>query len=194
MWSDWLWAATLLVAALHLRNLPFAYCIQSVYVYLTSTHKSLVEPLHMRRRVWPGEADFNVHMNNSCYPLTADYGRVQWYASKDFAEYRKRTGHKIFNGGVGFVFLREIRLLQEFLLTTRLVAIDGKWFGVECVYTTPDEKTVFARGLAKIVLKDGRKTVPPEEVLRGCGVPQGKIDELRVDQVLLPAHPPRKAD
>lgn len=79
-------------------------------------------------------------------------------------------------GGVSTHFRRPIEPYQSYDIQTRILSWDDKWIyvvshfiksGVETVHTDKDPSSdhVFASSIARVVIKKGRLTLPPEVVL-----------------------------
>ncbi|KAJ9641800.1 hypothetical protein H2199_005013 [Coniosporium tulheliwenetii] len=85
-------------------------------------------------------------------------------------------------GGITCHFRREIAPYQKFEIHTRLLCWDRKWLYLpwkkgkavkaeeEEAYREKLRRAVFASSIAKYVVKKGRLTIPPEDVLRRNGL------------------------
>ena len=94
-------------------------------------------------------------------------------------------------GGTSCVFKREIKPLQRYEVWSRVLSWDAKWLVVVSYFVKAGthrnvmrglrkeakpkegselEKAILAVGVTRYVFKDGRRTTPPEEVLRTMGL------------------------
>ncbi|KAJ5770024.1 uncharacterized protein N7511_002075 [Penicillium nucicola] len=94
-------------------------------------------------------------------------------------------------GGTSCVFKREIKPLQKYEIWSRVLSWDSKWLvlvtyfvkagthkrvmkglrkGEETKDGSEAQKAILAVGVSRYVFKDGRRTAPPEEVLKHMGL------------------------
>lgn len=138
---------------------------------------SLFAPIVMTRRCSPFEYDVNGHKSNSTYFLDADVSvgeLIPRLASESF-HLRRKGGRFSFPrlGAVGGVFLKELKLFQQYRLSTRVVAWDAKWIYLTTKFSAgkgEKKETIFAIVLSKVVFKQGRETVSPQEVFEESGL------------------------
>ena len=188
LWSvpGWGWVL-IVVALLHVRSLPLSYTLLAGYHIVTS--KRDVDPFEgvtFHRTAWPDDCDYNLHMNNSAYNKIADTGRVKFFVGTHMYMTARKHGWTINNGGVGMIFLREIKPFGKYEVRTYLKSVDSKWIGLAVDFTNGD--TVHARGLCTIKIKArDRRTVAPAELLRRMGVDEARIESATVDEVRFPS-------
>lgn len=133
----------------------------------------------MNERVWLGDLDFNIHMNNAQYNSLLDYARMDWFLRVAAPNVLGNMGKfRVGNGGVTMYFLRELAPFQAFRVRTRLAGVDRKWFLFLHVFESgsPKKPVIHALGMTKVVFKEKRgpergKTIPPRELLARMGVP-----------------------
>ena len=129
------------------------------------------DTMSTRHRVLLGDLDFNLHQNNAIYPAELDVQRFGYLIDlftghKPYAFPLIRLGWKLANGGVATWFLKEITLGGTYEINTRLAGIDSKWFYLRSDYVGGEKgELLHAIAITRIVLKKGRKTVPPSEAL-----------------------------
>jgi hypothetical protein len=160
------------------------------------------------------ECDYNVHKSNSTYFTDLDMSRGNLGLIILQKKWNLIPGPKHFVtvlSGAQCVWRKEIKPYERYELWTRLLSWDEKW-----VYTishfvkpgfTPDEfvlqpgkkpssrkkdskitpeKAVFASSVARFVIKNNRKTVPPEQGLRECGMlPTDELELAEVERLRL---------
>ena len=120
-------------------------------------------------RVWPGDLDMNLHMNNGRYLTLMDLGRLDHFVRTGGAALARRRKWFALVGASTIRYRRSLQPFERFRLRTRLVGWDEKWFYMEQRFETMDG-TVAAVGLVKALLRGGRGNVPTAEVMRGLGV------------------------
>lgn len=114
-------------------------------------------------RVWPFDVDIYLHLNNGRYLTLMDFGRFQHALRTGMMQTMSARGWKPILGEARVEFIREIRTFRRFELVTRLAAWDEKWFFMEQRFECGGE--VHARGIVRGVVKQGRKTIPPSELM-----------------------------
>eukprot|EP01006_Ploeotia_vitrea_P021266 TRINITY_DN53621_c0_g1_i1.p2 TRINITY_DN53621_c0_g1~~TRINITY_DN53621_c0_g1_i1.p2 ORF type:complete len:205 (+),score=74.92 TRINITY_DN53621_c0_g1_i1:138-752(+) len=193
----WLWWLAALVAVGVGKDLPFGYCLRTLFYGVYDTYFSglrcnlLGEGFVSEHWVWPSDLDYNMHMNNSVYFREADYARTRAAVTTGIWKFIRKLGYRMANGGATMHFRREMRLFQRYSLSCRLQCFDKKWMAFEHAYKNPEDGSYFANGFVRLVVKDGRRTVPPAEILGGmidaglAQLPDGvkSLDELRVDSI-----------
>ncbi|GAP87067.2 putative capsule polysaccharide biosynthesis [Rosellinia necatrix] len=144
-----------------------------------------------RSRVTITDLDINLHKSNSTFFLDADNNRAA-LLTKLLSEGLATTGPSIFIlAGVACKFRQEIRPFQAYTVSSRILAWNDQSLYVVTYFLKPGvrlpaeidvlgspsavlkddkyRKSVFAVMVTKYVFKAGRRTVPPEEVLRSAG-------------------------
>jgi hypothetical protein len=163
------------------KNAPMVYHLRGLLSLASRASLALTrgrgfqhpgDTLTTRHRVLLGDLDFNLHQNNACYPAELDVQRFGFLVDLftghvPYALPLLKWGWKLANGGVSTWFLVEIRLDTAYDIKTRLAGIDGKWFYLRSDYVTPT--TLHAVAITRIVVKIGRKTIPPAEALERLG-------------------------
>lgn len=138
--------------------------------WIHSAGAGKVDPLaevRLPMRVWPVDIDTNLHLNNGRYLTLMDMGRFAHVMRTGLMPALLRNRWSPILGGATVQFRRELRIFQRFELVTRLVAWDEKWFYIEHRFEVGGD--LHARGLVRGVIKEGRKTVAPAELLRAAG-------------------------
>ena len=140
-------------------------------VALGSLQRGPLEPLAEARitlRAWPLDLDTNLHLNNGRYLTLMDFGRYDQAIRTGLMKAILRNRWRPMLGGASIQFRREIRAFDRFDLATRLVAWDEKWFYMEQRFERDGK--VCADALVRGVLKKGRQTIPPAELMRAVGL------------------------
>ena len=153
------------------RNLPLAYCAETVYGWwfgpkFADPRDCLDRGVTQRLRAWLGECDFNVHFNNASYTLRTDVARMVLFAAMGVGKLYRESNWRIHNGGTMWTFRKEIRVFKLYDLETRVASWDDRWMYVQSTFYEPDTGKVHCTGLCKMTIKDKRETVPPVDFLR----------------------------
>lgn len=152
--------------------------------------QSLFKSVTLHSRVSPLELDMYLHKSNSTYFLDLDIARTKlltrivqpfwWFCYENkMGKYGKGRKREVGNfpyvpvATVQCQFKKELKPLQKFDISSRILAWDKKWLFVLSVFTTTNgkrNKKVNAIALTKYVFKNGRTTIPPEEILKHCNL------------------------
>lgn len=123
-------------------------------------------------RVWPGDLDTSLHMNNGRYWTLMDLGRTDLMLRTGLwrAVVRARWVPIISTGAIRF--RRELRLFQRIRLDTRIVGWDDSHFIIRQDVLADVGYRVAATALVRAGLYDRRRRsfVATKEVLRMAGV------------------------
>lgn len=119
------------------------------------------DTLHMR--VWPQDADLNLHMNNARYLSVMDYGRTHLLARTRVLEHIVHSRWKPLVGAVWITYRRSLPLFSAFTLSSRLVCWDQRWFYIEQAFN--QEKGQAAVGWVKGILRSAQGNVDPQQVI-----------------------------
>jgi acyl-CoA thioesterase FadM len=147
---------------LYLRLLKVLICIWF------SRRKGVMDESRLSFRVWPHDCDLNMHLNNGRYLTFMDLGRIHLIGQM------KLLGKLIKNrwmpvlGAAEINFVRPIKPLQRFLLTSRLLAWDEKYFYIEQRFTVEENK-LCAAALVKGLFVAGGEKLKPEDILKLVG-------------------------
>lgn len=186
-------ALALLALSQWWKVLPFAYHVRVVCQLLSSlTSSSLASTLAdvvvvSRHRVSVSDMDWNMHQNNSCYPLEADVARYSFFVRllRTATSTRLRSTWRIANGGVSTYFLRELRWGTRYDIHTRVAGHDAKWLYLISAYVPPgrDARAApYAVLVTRIVFKErSGKTAPPREVLLSLGYAERDVAAFACD-------------
>jgi acyl-CoA thioesterase FadM len=132
---------------------------------LKQSRTDLFEPTRVSLRVWPGDLDANLHVNNGRYFSLADLGRIDWFVrSGVFARARKHRALPVIADAYA-KFRRELKLWQSFDIETRLVGWEQRYIFVEHRFLI-DERVVGVVAV-RCVFKSGRRTIYPSELFGG---------------------------
>lgn len=137
----------------------------------TSFLRPKAQPLDEVRtpmRAWLTDIDINRHVNNGKYLTLMDFARLDHSLRTGMLKPMVKRGWWPIMGGATVNYRREIKPLWTFEITTRLIAWDDKWLYGE--HRFERNGTLHTQAYAKAVIKKGRETVPPSELMKVVGV------------------------
>lgn len=178
-----------LLALINIKTLPLMWHFRfyrSLYAHFLLRRKDLPKPTHLfspvttLSRSSTYECDLNGHKSNSTYFSDLDIARTHLvcHLTKHSFALRKQRGDPLMYvalAGVTALFRREIKPFARYMISTRVLAWDQKWFYVVSHFVSVDKgrdgkRALYASALSKYVFKSKRITVPPEIVLRESGL------------------------
>ncbi len=121
------------------------------------------EPDVIELRVWPGDIDFNLHLNNARHLSLMDYGRVRLLARGGVIREILKARWEPVVGEVWITYRRSLPLWARFTLATRMVGWDNRWFYMEQVFTGAEG--LVAVSWVKAALRDKNGAVKPQRVM-----------------------------
>lgn len=114
-------------------------------------------------RVWPGDVDFNLHLNNARYLTFMDYGRVHLAAATGMLETALNQHWIPLAGSASITYRRPLACFGRFTLTSRFLCWDEKWFYIEQVFLA--EQRLAAIAHVKQLFRDETGNIPPQRVV-----------------------------
>jgi acyl-CoA thioesterase FadM len=79
-------------------------------------------------RVWPNDLDLNMHMNSGRYISVADVGRINILCRAGVLGHVTRLGWRPLVGGSIIRYRRSLLPFQKFIIRSRVLCWDDKWF------------------------------------------------------------------
>eukprot|EP00966_Prymnesium_polylepis_P069018 1603327-Prymnesium_polylepis.1 len=131
-----------------------------------------------RRRAGPFDFDVYGHMNNAAYLVHFEMARWEVGAQSGFVDWSVRERAAFIVAGVSLRFRREIGPFQPFEVHSQFVAADDRWMYISQSMQPRGGGDVLAQSFCRAVVKKGRATVPPREVLDSNGVDSATADAL----------------
>lgn len=144
-------------------------------------------------RVWPGDLDFNLHMNDGRYITLTNFGRVDLLGGLGLTWKMIRRGWAPVVASAHVEYRRELRTFQKFRIRTRVLGWDEKWLYIE--HRIERGEKLVSLALLKGGLRDHNGMVPPRVVLETLGhSPQSppvaaSLRTLLADDAALPTSP-----
>jgi acyl-CoA thioesterase FadM len=130
----------------------------------------LLQVKKLRMCVLPNDLDFNLHMNNARCLAIADLGLVDFVLRLGMGKVLPAKGWRPLFGGRLVRHRFGLRAFERFVVATRLICWDDKWFYF-------DQRLETRRGVASIVLTKGliydrsaARTIDPAELLAMLGL------------------------
>lgn len=139
-------------------------------VLLTALWRRPLGPLEesvVAFRVWPGDLDFNRHMNNGRYLTVMDLGRIDLMARHGTLKQVRRNGWQPVVAAQTIAYRRPLRPFQRYTLHSRAVCWDDKFIYLEQRFQTGDK--LAASAIVKALVLAGRRTVRPRDILKAIG-------------------------
>lgn len=118
-------------------------------------------------RVWPTDLDVQLHINNGRYLSLMDLGRIDLLVRSGFWREARRRGWFPLVGASTIEYRRPLLAFQRYLLTTRLLGWDERWFYIEQSFQRGGK--VAAVGTVKAMIRGGSGAVAPLEALAAVG-------------------------
>ena len=140
-------------------------------VVLRARLRSRIEPLgesRVRFTALPHDCDLNFHLNAGRFLSFMDIARGELIARLRILRPMLKRGWRPVMGGATLRFRRSILPFERFVVRTRVVAWDEKWFHIEHVIERNEQMCAIGRVRMAIRGKDG--TVPPRDVLALLGI------------------------
>lgn len=122
-------------------------------------------------RVWPGDLDLNLHMNNGRYLTLMDLGRLDLLIRCGMWRLVMDRGWRPVVGSATMRYRRPLGLMAHFELHTRLSCWDSKWFFMEQSFVRGG--VAHGVGVVKALLRSGSRNVSPAEVLEAMEIDDG---------------------
>src|SRR5438045_3079712 len=85
----------------------------------------------LRMRVWPADIDLNFHLNDGRYVSLAGLGRIDLMLRSGLLRRAMRRGWYPVVGATIIRYRREIKSFEPFVLRSRVIGWDEKWFYFE---------------------------------------------------------------
>jgi acyl-CoA thioesterase FadM len=121
----------------------------------------------VRFRVWPGDLDTNLHMNNGRYMTLLDLGRLDMLLRVGLARRTFRRKWYPVLAAVQLRYRKPLNLFQEFEIRTRIVTWDDRFVYLE--QRIVREGRLMTHGYLKGAFVGPRGTVPMGEVVALLG-------------------------
>lgn len=140
----------------------------------------------------PLEIDMYMHKSNSTYFMDLDIARTKLICrvfQKLFMNFWDNTsgefrGKSLQNspfvpiGTVQCSFKREIKMFQNYKITSNVMAWDNKWLYVLSKFTIGDNKLCAVAVTKYVFKKKGRVTLRPSEFIAECGLYNDEVEEI----------------
>ncbi len=141
-----------------------------LWIWWRSLRRPPLTPLDtsiVNLRVLPTDLDMFMHMNNSRYLALMDLGRLDLILRLGMNEKLVRDRWTPIVATARMRYRRPLLPFQRYLLHTRLVYWDEKWFYVEQKFIRGDEER--AVGWVKGLFRDANGNVVPAQVMESLG-------------------------
>ncbi|CCQ09367.1 conserved protein of unknown function; putative thioesterase domain [Pseudoalteromonas luteoviolacea B = ATCC 29581] len=148
-------------------NLYFRLLLLLWRIRKNRDYEKLLAPVEIDFKVMPSDCDINMHLTNSRYLAFMDLART-WLTEKVglFGAIYKRRWFPIVNA-TAITYIRDIKPLQTFTVTTQLVGWDHKYFYISQKFHS--ERGLHAIAFIRGVFCRKQGIVPVEEMLDVAG-------------------------
>lgn len=148
----------------------------------------LWDPVNRYTYCCPMECDFfGFHKNNGTYQTELDICRTEVILDKlypFFINFKKTQNGRIPYvplATLGIHFIKEISPFQKYYMENRILSWDNKWIFTLTLFKVGDR--ICSASVGKLVFKDGRKTIPPQEVIDYCGYSSDEVEKVRLENL-----------
>lgn len=121
----------------------------------------------LRLRVWPGDIDMNLHMNNGRYFSIADLGRLDLGLRNRVWLRALKRGWRPMAGDSNARFSMSLQPFRAYELQTRTLGWDRKW--IFCEHRFVRGERVCALVVVRYLFVSRRGAVPPAKVMALSG-------------------------
>jgi acyl-CoA thioesterase FadM len=146
---------------------PWIRAVKVGAAALAGARLNLSDPSRISLRVWPGDLDAMLHLNNGRYLSLMDLGRLDLALRTGLVPLCRRRHWRPLLAAATVRYWHPLELFTPFTLETRLVWWDRKWCYLEQDILVGGRKA--AQGLMKLVFKGPGGTVPPAEMAQALG-------------------------
>lgn len=126
-------------------------------------------------RVTPGDLDLLGHMNNSRYLAIMDLGRIDLMMRSGWWDEFTKQGWFPVVAGQSVTYRKSLGLGQRFVLETRVLGMDERWFYVQQVFRRGGEMCAHAMVRARFLKKSGGSVSHDEMSDFLGGFPEGIV-------------------
>jgi acyl-CoA thioesterase FadM len=141
--------------------------IRVLFVALRRPPLDLFGESVVRFRVWPGDLDFNLHMNNGRYLTLMDLGRLDMMARHGTLKQVHKHRWQPVVAAQTILYRRALKPFQRYSLHSRVVCWDDKFIYLEQRFQTGDK--LAASAIVKAAVRRGGRTLRPRELLKAIG-------------------------
>jgi acyl-CoA thioesterase FadM len=153
----------------------FLRVVKVSFTSLFKGRRSLLDTSVLKLRVWPGDLDLNLHLNNARYLNYMDLGRVDVLLAGGLGLWGRRGRQPL----VAASFCRYFKPLgpfQSFELHTRLAAFDEKWFYFEQRFLSRGR--LHTLGAVKGLMAGPKGPIPTRDLFTALGLEPPASPEL----------------
>lgn len=122
----------------------------------------------VRFRVWPGDLDLNMHMNNGRYLTIMDLGRIDLMARHGTLREARRRRWQPVVAAQTIVYRRALRPFQRYSLHSRVVCWDDRFIYLEQRFQAGGK--LAASAIVMAAVRCNGRTLHPRELLEAIGL------------------------
>lgn len=129
---------------------------------------SVWEPTRLDMRVWPGDIDVFMEVNNGRYLTIMDIGRFDFLKRAGWGKPGNAKGLGGAVAGASIRYRKRLHLLQKFSLYTQLVGLDDRWWYFLQTIERNDE--LHTSALVRFAITDKNGSVKTKRVEQLLGI------------------------
>jgi len=146
---------------------PYLRLAKVVTLALTGKPLALDDVGRIRMLVWPFDIDVYPEMNNGRHLTMMDLGRADFTIRSGILTHGQKRGWGLVAAGASVRFRHRLAPLRRFVLSTRMLGHDHRWFYFH--HETEQGGRVCSSALARVGLRSKQGLVPSADVLEVLG-------------------------
>lgn len=148
-------------------NLYFRLLLLFFKIRRNKQYQNLLDTVDIDFKALPSDCDINLHLTNSRYLAMMDLSRT-WMTERVglLEQIMRRRWFPIVNA-TAITYIRDIKPMQRFTISTRLVGWDHKYFYIEQKFHS--ERGLHAIAFVRGVFKSKKAVISIEEMLEVAG-------------------------
>lgn len=107
--------------------------IKAVFLARFKRKIDVFDQARVSMRIWPNDLDLNMHANSGRYVSFMDVGRIDLLARMRLLRKITKLGWRPLVGGTMITYRKSLLPFERFVVKTRILCFDEKWFYVEHV-------------------------------------------------------------
>jgi acyl-CoA thioesterase FadM len=145
----------------------FRLILLQVSIFLKPKKLAVSDTSIIKGRVWPGDADFNIHMNNGLMQTSMDFGRHDLFIRTGLFRLAMKEKWRPTAGSTLIVFRKSLPLFASYRIHSRFIGWDDKWVYLEqkIIY----KEKIAAHSFLKGLVRGSKRNIPPSEALSKLG-------------------------
>ncbi|MDP3532173.1 MAG: thioesterase family protein [Alphaproteobacteria bacterium] len=144
-------------------SVPFFRLASVTYKAFKKTKINFWDASTIKTKVHPNDLDINVHMNNARYSTMFDLGRFDFLVRTGLIKLIWKEKWRPVIGSTMVSYLKSLKLYEKFIVSTKVVYFDDKWFYLE--HLLKKDNDLMARAFVKCLFLQNGKKIPTQNLL-----------------------------